>query len=470
MDLSWTSKLAVLAALISLVGADCAIAPLALSIENVTLSDGVAQNRGIHVDLGDQPEGFRITFAINNTRVRNAQDCQVLGNATLKSTCLGSSGGVYDVQLHTFNTSGSFNVSHIDPPPQNAVILQGADTAVMGKITIPRFPFEVWHDSDSLNKSGIAFGPDSSVLAKLTDYGFAPSKFFGLFFGSRSQNQPQDGQVIVGGYNAARVKGPFTNFSMTPWEIDAPCPLQVQIKDVVLKNSNGSYSLMPDIHSTVAACIDPLQNQFTFTQAMYALWANYTRHNGSTDYTDQTYPPESEAPVLIDNLTVTLSNGYMVVIPKYEMVSLERGANDVGEYAIKSQKVMAAVGKGPTDFGRDLPILGGTFLSQNYLFVDYESRTFGLAPANVDGANVMKGDIRTVCKEPSVQAPRSHRNVGVIVGPVIAGVTTILLIIAGICFWRRKRPVREGMESRAAEDDDQGKVYPDPGRPVDQKE
>ncbi|KAF2466662.1 uncharacterized protein BDR25DRAFT_345503 [Lindgomyces ingoldianus] len=458
MDLRWTSKSVVLIALISLVGAHCATAPLALSIENVTLSDGVAKNRGIHVDLGGQPEGFRISFAINNTRVRNAQDCQVLGNATLRSKCLGSSGGVYDVQLHTFNTSGSFNVSHIDTPPKNAVILQGADEAVMGNITIPRFPFEVWHDPDSLNKSGIAFGPDSSVLAKLVDYGFAPSKFFGLFFGSRSQNQPQDGQVIVGGYNVARIRGPFTNFSMTPLGLDTPCPLQVQIKDVVLNNSQGSYSLMPDIRSTVAACIDPLQNQFTFTQAMYALWKNYTRHNDSADYTDQTYPPESEAPVLIDNLTVTLSNGYTVVVPKYELLSLERGANDVGEYAIVSQKVMAAVGKGPTDFGRDIPILGGTFLSQNYLFVDYESRTFGLAPANVDRVNIMKGDIRTVCKELLVEAPQSHRNVGVIVGPAIGGVAATLLILTGIWCWRRRRPAREGTESGAAEDDDPWKL------------
>jgi hypothetical protein len=135
---------------------------------------------------------------------------------------------------------------------------------------------------------------------------------------------------------------------------------------------------------------------------MYALWANYTRHNDSLDYTDQTYPPENEAPVFIDNLTVTLSNGYTVVVPKYEMLSLERGANDQGEYALISQGVMAAVGKGLTDFGGDLPILGGTFLSQSYLFVDYGSRTFGLASAHVDGANVMQNDIRTVCREPTV--------------------------------------------------------------------
>jgi hypothetical protein len=106
MDLCCALKIAVLAALAGLGRAGCPTAPLALPIENVTLSDGVAKNRGIHVDLGGQPEGFWITFGINNTRVRNARDCHVLENATLVTKCLGSSGAVYDVQRHTSTLPG----------------------------------------------------------------------------------------------------------------------------------------------------------------------------------------------------------------------------------------------------------------------------------------------------------------------------------------------------------------------------
>ncbi|KAF3390064.1 hypothetical protein DPV78_011788 [Talaromyces pinophilus] len=192
---------------------NCSTTPLLLNLINVTLSDGVAENRGIGILLGGQPEGLCITFTLNNTRVRNAYDCNITGNATAQAQCLGASGGTYDLTRNTFNETGGFNVSHIDTPPVGATVRRGTDQAQFGNLTFPAFPFEVW-SANATNRSAIAFGPQSSVLQHIIDSNTAHSRFLGLFFGSRFESQPQDGELVIGGYNIARVNGSFTNFTI----------------------------------------------------------------------------------------------------------------------------------------------------------------------------------------------------------------------------------------------------------------
>ncbi|KAI7970499.1 hypothetical protein EIK77_005217 [Talaromyces pinophilus] len=331
--------------------------PLLLDLINVTLSDGVAENRDIGILLGGQPEGLRITFTLNNTRVRNAYDCNITGNATAQAQCLGASGGTYDLTRNTFNETGGFNVSHIDTPPVGATVRRGTDQAQFGNLTFPAFPFEVW--------SAIAFGPQSSVLQRIIDSNTAPSRFLGLFFGSRFESQPQDGELVIGGYNIARV--------------------------------NGSYHRVR---------------------------------------VSQIYPPGHQP--YIGNLTIVLEGGYTTFIPNYELLSDERGTNSIGKYDVISNNVMAAVGTAPTDYGNDIPILGGVNLSQNYLFVDYDHGFFGLAPVVSDPMIVGKRNIRTVFSSPPPQnSPGGTNHVAVIVGSVVGGVVGITLVV--LVVWRGRR-------------------------------
>ncbi|MCJ1248935.1 hypothetical protein MMC30_006156 [Trapelia coarctata] len=445
------------------VAADCSIAPRSLPLKNNTLADGVALNRGIPVQLGGQSEGFRVTFTKQNTLVRNGQDCILKGNVTNVSGCWGASGGVFDVDS-SFKQApdGTWNGTS-EAPPIGATVLQGYDDAIFpGGLHIPGFPFEVWSEANALNKSSIGLGPNSSVLRSFVDAKAVPSTAMGLFFGSRSQDQAADGELIVGGYNSARVGGSFTNFTIGAEYLDIPCPLQVLLKDVQLNNANGSHSLFADSAATVAACIDPLQNGFSFTQVMFERFASLTQLpasssiNASDSQAQNIIYPSWASEPLIGNLTITLSNGYQTVIPHHELVSQQRGTDSEGKYGIVDPtKLSVAINIGQTDFGVQIPLLGGLFLSQNFLLVDYARNTFGLAPAVTGNANTPASNIVPICSEDSTSG---NSNTGPIVGGVIGGLALLILCAAAL-FWRRRQQKKR---SRSAEGH-----QPDPTVPME---
>src|SRR5882762_5418617 len=139
---------------------------------------------------------MRMTFNLNNTRLRNAEDCLLLSpNTTAIIACQGSSGSIFSPdqsQTWTPVIEGSWNVSSIDyrPSVNSTTVIQGYDVAKLSGVPeITDFPFEVWSDASAANKSAIAFGQDSSFVQKLADLGTIPSKVLGLFFGSRSELQ-----------------------------------------------------------------------------------------------------------------------------------------------------------------------------------------------------------------------------------------------------------------------------------------
>src|SRR5215471_13971204 len=97
--------------------------------------------------------------------------------------------------------------SVVDPQPvDGASVVQGYDVANFtdGPAVIKDYPIEVWSTHDGLNKSSLAMGPKSSTLKGLVDNRLAPSVFFGIDYGSRSELHPRDGQVVFGGMNSAR--------------------------------------------------------------------------------------------------------------------------------------------------------------------------------------------------------------------------------------------------------------------------
>ncbi len=435
---------------------NCNTPPLALPLKNNTLADGTAVNFGVHVQLGGQPQGFRITFTRSNSRIRNRKDCNLQGNDTNVSSCWGASGGVYNVD-ETFQqaSDGTWNVTVLDPPPQGATMLQGYDVAVFaGGVRIPGFPFEVWSKRDVLNKSSLGLGPNSSVLRGFAAADTVPSTAMGLFYGSRSQNHGVNGELIIGGYDSARLKGPFTNFTIGANHLNFPCPLQVQLRDVRLNNVNGSHSLFADSGATVPACIDPLQNGFTFTKSMLDIFTSLTKFPdgsaSSSSYGSNNiiYPSANEP--LIGNLTLTLSNGYQTVIPHHELISQERGSDAEGKYGVvNSSMISPAINNGSVDFGDQVPVLGGVFLSINYLLVDYEQSRFSLAPAVTGPMDPQSRKIITVCSKHTTPASpgKQRTNIGAIAGGVVAGVGLLALCTA-ILFWRRRRRTIPRHQSR----------------------
>jgi len=299
--------------------------------------------------------------------------------------------------------------------PTGANVVRGIGLAEFDDGPSINLPIEVWSDpklkleynQPAPNKSVLALGPKSSVLQRILDANIVPSKFMGLFFGSRSQFNFTNGELVVGGWDRSRVSEPFVNYSIASFPMNISCPLRVKVKDVVLNNDEGSFPML-NVGESVSACIDPLQNQLTFTDAMYRRWSEATQHPAQqpTDappFTNQTYPAANEH--LIGNLTIELEGGYKTTIPHYELVSLDRGPqlDEFGQYdTVNSSRIVAAVGTGLTDYGQEFGmLLGGVFLSSTYLTVNYDNGTFGLARAVLERDN---GDIETVCS-PNTSIP-----------------------------------------------------------------
>lgn len=432
-------------------GQDCGIPPLAFDIKNTTFADGIAMNRGVELQLGGQLLGLRLSLSQNNTRVRNARDCPADDPAGF-SACQGASGGVFDMADNTFATvpESRWNVSVLDAHPQDATIAFGYGRAEFPNTSavVPRLPVEVWSNVNAANKSELPLGPGSSFLRSLVVNSWASTANFGLYYGSRSQNQAQDGELVVGGINTARFDyTTLTEFPLSGYGAKSRCPFQVMLSDVVLTNSEGEHSLFKDPDAQVPACIDTVQNAFTFTKTMFDEWARLTQHvayDGS-NYTAQLYPAAREP--LLGSLTIRLTNGYTSVIPHYELVSMERGTDAQGKYAVlNSSRVMAAVQTGAGDLGVDVPLLGGVFLSQNYLRADYDKDRFWLARAET--APTLKPAIGTICHPVATEPAESTRSsgddssdLGLKIGLPVAFTVAALGVFAWWLFKRHRQPL-----------------------------
>lgn len=114
---------------------------------------------------------------------------------------------------------------------------------------------------------------------------------------------------------------------------------------------------------------------------------------------------------------------------------------------------MAAVTGGQTDYGYGVPVLGGVFLTQNYLVVDYPANEFWLSPLK-EGMRNGGDDIRSFCREEvTVGGEKGEGGVGlgVKVG-VPVGVVGGLAILGLAGAWvYRQREKRRTAEADAAD-------------------
>lgn len=124
-------------------------------------------------------------------------------------------------------------------------------------------PVVVWSNpamgSVSPAKSVFGLGPKSDLLLSFLNASIIPSSFMGLFFGSRSLNEPFDGELLIGGWDQSRVREPFVNYTISAFPMSIGCPLRVKVKAVALHNDRGIHHMLDD-GQTVSACIDPVSS------------------------------------------------------------------------------------------------------------------------------------------------------------------------------------------------------------------
>lgn len=396
---------------------DCGIDPLQLGIKNTPLDNGVPVNRGVQFKLpGNQILGLRLSTAWNNTFISNANNCR-RGNNSYDNACQGAVGSTFDPVENEgwepyLTSDWADIVAHVDDPPAGANVVRGVAATDLDDGPVIELPIAVWSNpsidpvkgsSSPPSRSVFGIGPSSDFIRSLLNGSFVPSGFMGLYFGSRSLNCSEDGEMTIGGWDASRVDGSFVNYSMNSMPMNATCPLRVRVTGITLQNDVGSHPLITD-GEAVSACVDPFQNAIGLTDALFAIWSNLTEHptaENDPTFTEQTYPLANER--LMDTLTIELEGGYATTISHCELVSLERGADlqGVGEYTVtNSSRIMASVSSGRSDLGTNFGVLlGGVFLSSTYLTIDYENNQFGLAPVRTRAGSSQAPSVNRVCSK-----------------------------------------------------------------------
>ena len=109
---------------------------------------------------------------------------------------------------------------------------------------------------DPQNTFGL--GGNSTLLRALKSTGSLASRSFSWYYGLNTNlvQQQKDGQLVFGGYDAAKVTGPkFTRPIQMP-VTKCNSGMQVEIEDIELNSPDGTKSSLFQ-HGSVVACVQP---------------------------------------------------------------------------------------------------------------------------------------------------------------------------------------------------------------------
>lgn len=236
---------------------------------------------------------------LNNTYIYDGTYSSNLGGCTVKNStaeCFDQLGGLFDEgNSTTWSPAANRSVLHtaIEYPgidPNHTADIWGTDTVkIDSTISIPQFPLGIMRgQGEQMNTLGLA--QNSTLLNFLAANGTIPSRTWSLWQGwtGADKEHQMDGTLVLGGYDAAKIKGDNVTFPWTSTDIDANCRL-VAITDIKMNLKNGSSpSLFGADHATAQkACVEP---HFNTLSLPLDLWQTFLAISGST-YVDRSLSP-----------------------------------------------------------------------------------------------------------------------------------------------------------------------------------
>ncbi|KPI44611.1 uncharacterized protein AB675_8726 [Cyphellophora attinorum] len=357
------------------------IAPLQLPISNVTVSsDGRSVSRGIEFGIGtpQQIVSLGISLSDSDTFVFNQAQC----NSTVQAICSGRLGGMYDPEAsssYTKVTRAQWNGT-TDKELFTAANYIFFQEHIQYGANISSSGFPLFMSSGVVeSQGGIGLGNASTILTNTYNTKQSPSTAFGLYAGSRSIQSPEDGLLVIGGWDTARVEGDLSDM-----EYSDDCPNCFTVDALTYTTPDGrSENLITE----------PLG--FQLESAIRTMWVPQDAYDRFTNFTGATPQANGSLTMPIDaslgSLTVRLANGYESVIPADQLFTKPRDYNEKGEYEIynhESTLVQLQNVTVPDDaviFARG--VMGLPFLSQNYIVMDHVKRQFRMGKAKRSDSN-----------------------------------------------------------------------------------
>lgn len=188
-------------------------------------------------------------------------------DGTTEAQCQTIRGGLYDPSKST-TASVNLDVSAAGGDESDTRRTVGThvwyndwttDTLVAGNATLVDFPigmpgFDVGGIFDT--QANIGLGRNSTLLNALQSEGKIASRVYSYWWGrnSASQSLSMDGQLVLGGYDAAKVTGPNITQKLLPPTLSCGSGMLLTLTNMVLRFPNGTQAdmLAP---STLSACI-----------------------------------------------------------------------------------------------------------------------------------------------------------------------------------------------------------------------
>ncbi|KAI9790071.1 MAG: hypothetical protein M1816_005541 [Peltula sp. TS41687] len=373
----------------------CPVNPYVVPLRNCTFESG-AGSWGIQVELGTP--GQRVCLVpstvVNSTLLSQRSLCAISDPRLSQLECEALRGGLFNENKSTTWSEvpqSSFNSNRVDPTWQH---FNPAGITKLGYDTL-QFPggdarallgyglaLNQWGNQSNAGMLGL--GVDSVFLDTALGMNITPSNSWSLTPGSQSLARPRNGEIVFGGYNQGKIDGSFRWRNVSDMaETDRPCPIRTNITDVYVTLGNGSQIPLISSLGRVAACIEPYDNFFRFTPEMLFRWKQITGYdpNAAAVYTvnntqNLTYTElgliYKASKAFNSSLTITLDNKYTTTLPSYELQTLLRGWNVLGERTQVPGLINVAILDKPTGDG-EVPTLGKVS--------DYKEKRFGLAKA-----------------------------------------------------------------------------------------
>jgi hypothetical protein len=369
-----------LTSLASAAGGDCTLSPspVFLRLSNCTIApnndlpDGV-DSWGLQLSLASPAQElcFNPSMTVNNTVVMTKQIC-TNDNSSTYAQCISRRGGVFNEQEATSGFTSSQGGLAPDPvwDSFNPAFAGSANASIQfpSDVSLPSYPIALADLAPNSSVGQLGLANDSVFLHELVSAGFSSVPAFSLLAGSQSVQQPRDGHLIIGGYDAASLAGPFWNFSIsdTTTAGSRVCSLQVEVDSLILSRPGHTDVELNTGGTPMISCIEPLDRLFRFPENVLDFFQQNTGwQNDPSLVSNQLYIVE---PGLTYNssfngtLRFTLKNGPVVEIPTGELAQPLRGIDQTGKRVLQNNVTVVNIFNDSAPEGT--AVLGGVFLSQ----------------------------------------------------------------------------------------------------------
>jgi len=283
-------------------------------------------------------------MTVNNTVVVTQPICL---NATYGnySQCISDRGGVFDIQEATSGYTPSQGGLAPDDVWQtfNPAFAGSANASVQFSedVSFDSYPIALAEVAANSSLSQLGLANNSVFLREVVSAGFATIPAYSLLAGSQAQ-QPRDGHLIIGAYDANSLAGPFYNFTIsnTTTAGDRVCSLQVEVDSIILNIPGQSGVELNTGGTPMSSCIEPLDTLFRLPGTITDLFQEHTGlKNDPSLVSDQLLIVE---PGLVFNstfngsLTFTIKNGPVVEVPNEEITQILRGIDQNGKRVLQN--------------------------------------------------------------------------------------------------------------------------------------